>query len=194
MTHSFSISLARMVRSARTVLLREEYAGARPLINTGALARWDCARSTRELFHQFVTRQKKPLKRLACSHASLHRAEAPVLMRGGWSRCGILGLMVAVIALLCSLSLITCAAFVYETGAEFLTAGDFNGDGVADVLVLDKLTGNARVGYANTSGVLIWSAPLVTGVEDASGCAVGRLLQPTRDRKSTRLNSSHFGT
>src|ERR1017187_8656655 len=73
------------------------------------------------------------------------------------------------------------AAFVYETGAEFLTAGDFNGDGVVDVLVLDKLTGNARVGYADTSGVLTWSAPLVTGVENASGCTVGRLLQTTRD-------------
>ncbi len=75
----------------------------------------------------------------------------------------------------------TNAAFVYETPAEFLTAGDFNGDGVTDALVLDKLTGNARVGYADPNGTLTWSAPLVTGVEDAGGCAVGRLLQTTRD-------------
>src|ERR1035441_6756352 len=104
MTHSFSISLARMVRSARTVLLREEYAGARPLINTGALARWDCARSTRELFQQFVTRQKKPLKRLTSSRTSLHRAEVPVLMRGEWSGRGTPRLAVAVFGLLSALS------------------------------------------------------------------------------------------
>ena len=181
MTRSFSKSLARLVRSARTVLLRDAYAGARPLINTEALARWDCARSTRELFQQFVTRQKKPLKRLTSSRTSLHRAEVPVLMRGEWSGRGTPRLAVAVFGLLSAFSFAANAAFVYETGAEFLTAGDFNGDGVADVLVLDKLTGNARVGYANTSGALTWSSPLVTGVEDASGCAVGRLLQTTRD-------------
>jgi hypothetical protein len=71
-------------------------------------------------------------------------------------------------------SLSASAAFVYETPAEFLTSGDFNGDGIADVLVLDKLTGNARVGYQDASGNLTWSAPLVTGVENATGCGVGR--------------------
>jgi hypothetical protein len=86
-----------------------------------------------------------------------------------------------IVALLCGLSLTASAAFVYETPAEFLTAGDFNGDGIADVLVLDKLTGNARVGYADTTGALTWSDALVTGVENATGCAAGRLLQTTRD-------------
>ena len=90
-------------------------------------------------------------------------------------------LLAALIALLCLWSPAARAAFVYETPAEFLTAGDFNSDGVADVLVLDKLTGNARVGYAGPTGTLTWSAPLVTGVENATGCAVGRLLQTTRD-------------
>ena len=76
----------------------------------------------------------------------------------------------------------TCfGGFVSETPTEFLTSGDFNGDGLADVLVLDKLTGNARVGYQDAAGVLTWSAPLVTGVENATGCAVGPLLQTTRD-------------
>jgi hypothetical protein len=86
-------------------------------------------------------------------------------------------------AFILALSFAICApaALVYETASEFLTAGDFNGDGVADVLVLDKFTGNARVGYASSNGALTWSAPLVTGVENASGCAVGRLLQTSRD-------------
>ncbi len=73
------------------------------------------------------------------------------------------------------------AAFVYESPSEFLSAGDFNGDGILDVLVLDKITGNARVGYADNTGALTWSQPLVTGVENTTGCAVGRFLQTTRD-------------
>ncbi len=73
------------------------------------------------------------------------------------------------------------AAFVYETPAEFLTSGDFNGDGIADVLVLDKATGNARVGYQNPGGALTWSQPLPTGVESASALAVGRFSQTSND-------------
>ena len=73
------------------------------------------------------------------------------------------------------------AAFVYESAAEFFTSADFNGDGVADVLVLDKLTGNARVGYSDGLGNLTWSAPLVTGVANATGCAAGHFRFTTRD-------------
>jgi hypothetical protein len=73
------------------------------------------------------------------------------------------------------------AAFVYESATEFFTSADFNGDGVADVLVLDKLTGNARVGYGGTDGALTWSSPLVTGVENATGCAAGHFRFTTRD-------------
>jgi hypothetical protein len=73
------------------------------------------------------------------------------------------------------------SAFVYESATEFFTSADFKGDGVADVLVLDKLTGNARVGYAGTNGALTWSSPLVTGVENATGCAAGHFRFTTRD-------------
>src|ERR1019366_2038201 len=73
------------------------------------------------------------------------------------------------------------AAFVYETPSKFITAGDFNGDGIADALVLDKATGNARVGYSDANGHLTWSAPLVTGVDNVSGCAAGHFKLTTRD-------------
>jgi hypothetical protein len=73
------------------------------------------------------------------------------------------------------------AAFVYESPTEFFSAGDFNGDGIADVLVLDKITGNARVGYSDGSGNLFWSAPLVTGVENATGLGVQHFLAATND-------------
>jgi hypothetical protein len=71
--------------------------------------------------------------------------------------------------------------FVYETPTEFLSSGDFNGDGIPDVLVLDKITGNARVGYGDGAGDLTWSAALVTGAGEATSCGVGRWLQTTRD-------------
>jgi hypothetical protein len=70
---------------------------------------------------------------------------------------------------------------VYETPTEFLTSGDFNGDGIPDVLVLDKATGNARVGYQNASSDLVWSAPLPTGVPSPAALAVGHFRDTNQD-------------
>src|ERR1035437_4191759 len=67
------------------------------------------------------------------------------------------------------------AAFVYETHTEFITSGDFDGDGRVDALVLDKTTGNVRVGYQNFNGALDWSTPRATGADGASAlAAIGR--------------------
>ena len=86
------------------------------------------------------------------------------------------------VALLClPLMAQAAASFVYDTGTEFLTSGDFKGDGRQDVLVLDKSTGNSRIGYLNANSQLSWSAPLVSGVENATGVAVGRFLAGNRD-------------
>jgi hypothetical protein len=73
------------------------------------------------------------------------------------------------------------AGFVYETPREFVTSGDFNGDGIPDVLVLDKATGNARIGYGDGAGSLTWSSALITGVENATGCAAGQFLSSGTD-------------
>ena len=73
------------------------------------------------------------------------------------------------------------AAFVYETPSEFITSGDFDGDGRADALVLDKLTGNVRVGYQNAGGGLDWSAARATGADGASALAVGRFAETNRE-------------
>lgn len=91
---------------------------------------------------------------------------------------GPLGLFAAML-LLCPASV--RAGFVYETATEFLTSGYFNDDATADVLVLDRATGIGRVGYQDGAGGLAWSAPLVTGVENVAGCAIGQFLQSGRD-------------
>jgi Tol biopolymer transport system component len=72
------------------------------------------------------------------------------------------------------------ASFVYETSNEFISSGDFNGDGRVDALVLDKATGNARVGFQDASGALSWAAPTPTGVPHPGSLAVGRFLQTNR--------------
>ncbi len=83
-----------------------------------------------------------------------------------------------VLLLLCSSAR---AAVVTETSTEFLSSGDFNGDGRLDAIVLDKATGNARVGYQNASGALTWAAPVPSGVARAGSLAVGRFISLNRD-------------
>ena len=73
------------------------------------------------------------------------------------------------------------AAFVYETPVQFITSGDFDGDGRPDALVLDKRTGNVRVGYQNSSGALVWAAARATGADGTIALAVGRFAETNRD-------------
>jgi hypothetical protein len=75
----------------------------------------------------------------------------------------------------------TRATEIYEANHEFFASGDFNGDGQVDALVLDKITGNVRVGYQDVGGALNWSAVIATGVEGAGALAVGRFAQTNRD-------------
>jgi len=87
----------------------------------------------------------------------------------------------AMACLILALAATARAAFVYETAAEFISSGDFNGDGISDVLVVDKATGNVRVGYQSSSNSLSWSPSLFTGTELVSGCGVGRFLNTNQD-------------
>jgi len=86
------------------------------------------------------------------------------------------------------------AAFVTDTAAEFLTSGDFNGDGRRDAIILDKLTGNVRVGYQNLSGGLDWAPARSTGAEAIGAMAVGRFSQTNSEAiavTSESLNRIH---
>jgi hypothetical protein len=78
-------------------------------------------------------------------------------------------------------SICPAASFVYETPTEFISNGDFNGDGRLDAVVLDKATGNARIGYQDISGAITWAAPVASRVPQAGALAVGRFAQTNRD-------------
>jgi hypothetical protein len=81
-------------------------------------------------------------------------------------------------------------AFVYDTGPELLTSADFNNDSITDVLLVDKSTGNLRVGLLDGSGNLSWSAPLISGVDNATACAIGQFL--TNGQNSVAVTGPDF--
>ena len=83
---------------------------------------------------------------------NLSEVRSPKLGRQQSGTGSAFGFMFAALLLLVGIP--SRAGFVYETPAEFLTSADFNGDGIADVLVLDRATGNARVGYQSPGGTL----------------------------------------
>src|SRR5258705_11879447 len=66
--------------------------------------------------------------------------------------------------------------FIYETPKEFFGTGDFDGDGRADVIILDKDTGKFRIGYQLTNGVISWGDCRPTGEKGITGFTVGRLF------------------
>jgi hypothetical protein len=62
-------------------------------------------------------------------------------------------------------------------------------------LVLDKVTGNARIGFQTSDGALTWFPPFVTGADQASALAVGRFWNTNRDViavTSADLNRIHL--
>jgi hypothetical protein len=65
--------------------------------------------------------------------------------------------------------------FVYPSAEEFQSAGDFDGNGYPDLVILDRLTGAFRIGYQSPTGSYSWTAARASGVAQATGLGVGRL-------------------
>src|SRR5947199_5513217 len=95
---------------------------------------------------------------------------------------------VAVVAGTCFLALspvfsraASAPTFIYETPQEFFGRGDFDGDGRADIVIVDKVTGKYRLGYQLTPGVFSWVDCRPSGIKDITGIAVGKLLDTRHD-------------
>lgn len=65
------------------------------------------------------------------------------------------------------------APFTHVTERELVSTGDFDADGRADLVVVDRASGAVRFGLQAAGGDLQWIVPQPGNVTDASGLAVG---------------------
>src|ERR1043166_6948427 len=71
--------------------------------------------------------------------------------------------------------------FVYETEQQFLTTGDFDGDGKPDLAIVDLASGRVRLGYQQSPGVFNWVDWRASDVKGVTGVSVGKLFDAKRD-------------
>lgn len=71
--------------------------------------------------------------------------------------------------------------FVYENKQEIASAGDFDGDGRLDAVIVDRASGKYRIGYQLSAGTITWASVRVSGVSNVTGFSVGKLLDPKKD-------------
>jgi hypothetical protein len=79
--------------------------------------------------------------------------------------------------LVCAVALGTAAArgFVYENAFELHGDGDFDGNGLRDLIIVDKATGNYRIGYQLSPGACTWESARASGIANATGLGIGKL-------------------
>ncbi len=84
-------------------------------------------------------------------------------------------------ALVCVAATNAAAAVVNETSVEFASSGDFNGDGITDVVLVQRATGVYRVGYGSAGGAHTWGQPQSGGVANVTAVATGKINSTTQD-------------
>ena len=62
---------------------------------------------------------------------------------------------------------------IYETPCEFFASGDFDRDGRADLVIVDKESGKYRLGYQLTPGVFSWVDCRPSGMKGIAGISIG---------------------
>ncbi len=71
--------------------------------------------------------------------------------------------------------------FIDESPVEFFGTGDFDGDGLFDIVIVDKETGKFRLAYQTAAGTLSWVDCRLSGIKLISGFTIGRLFTNSMD-------------
>lgn len=71
--------------------------------------------------------------------------------------------------------------WVLEADREWLVAADFDGDGLSEVTIVDRVSGQYRVGWQKAPDNVGWADAQLTGVTDVEGVAAGRLIDLNHD-------------
>ncbi len=66
--------------------------------------------------------------------------------------------------------------WLVERPMEFLTTGDFDGDGHADIAVVDRASGMVRISFLDAAGVIQSSVSAASGIDNVEGVSAGRTL------------------
>jgi formylglycine-generating enzyme required for sulfatase activity len=67
-------------------------------------------------------------------------------------------------------------SLIYESPREFFGSADFDGDGLLDVVIVDKESGKYRLGYQTTAGLFAWVDCRPSGTKGIAGFSIGKLL------------------
>lgn len=86
-----------------------------------------------------------------------------------------------IMAILALTPVLAMAGFVYKTDIEFASTGDFDGDGKADTILVDRATGAFRIGYQTAGTNFSWSRSRATGIESVDSVSIGRILSTNAD-------------
>ncbi len=68
----------------------------------------------------------------------------------------------------------------HKTGAEFVVTADFTGNGLADTVIIDRVSGAYRMGRQSAAGILSWEEPRGTGIGGVTGASAGRVYSSGR--------------
>jgi len=75
----------------------------------------------------------------------------------------------------------TVGSFIYDHEKELTGTGDFDGNGLADLIIVDKGSGKYRIAYQLKQGEFTWVNHRVSGVKDVSGAGIGKLFAENKD-------------
>jgi formylglycine-generating enzyme required for sulfatase activity len=73
------------------------------------------------------------------------------------------------------------AGFVYESKLELVTSGDFDGNGLQDIAVVERSGGKFRIGFQMKPGEFMWAPVRLSGAPNVAGISAGKLLNAKKD-------------